>query len=316
MKTKNVFIKYLGISVLGFLSGVAYADRVGNGGVSVVCRSADGQILSAQLLDLFEGEHQYHLSYEAPPGADVDQLVNLSQLQMASNQKFLADFQSNLSQVRAKMTFLGHGVGLEPTNDAFPIIHKDGCAFEQLANYAEDGNIYVNSEIFDRLDKVNQAGLYVHEAAYAVARAQNGARSSVRARRLTGQVLAKKSDSGVIQELMKELSSLPTSPKPDPYRGLLEGLYVFAGPERSFCSYQIFKELPERLSMVPDGECASYEIVGYLCRYGICQSLSESKVFLNVVQSNVFSISAPGQSLFYYRSENQPTASAKRGKNQ
>ncbi len=40
----------------------AFGDQVGNGGKLVVCRDADDQIVSTQLLDFYESEILYHLS--------------------------------------------------------------------------------------------------------------------------------------------------------------------------------------------------------------------------------------------------------------
>lgn len=219
---KKPIVRFISKSAVGALTALIAAsaspsqagERVGNGGVGVVCRDPRGNILSAEMLDVFEGKNQFGLKYEGSPSLDVDTMVNLAQLTMTANQKFLLDFQSELPKVRSKITFLARGVGLEPTNDAFPVINKKGCEFEQVANYTGDGNIYVDKEIFDRFDKVNQAALYVHETVYAVARTNVGETDSIRSRKVTAHVLAKTPDSGVIRKLMTALTTRPAPPAP------------------------------------------------------------------------------------------------------
>jgi hypothetical protein len=191
--------------------GALAGDGVGNGGVSVVCRYPNGRIKSAELLDLFEAKlPPYNLSYSSA-STDIETRLELVQLKMVSNQKFLLDFQSELPKVRTKILPMPRDVGIEPTNDAFPMIHKKGCKFEQVANYAEDGNIYLDQEIFDAMDELNQAALYAHETIYSIARTNVGELSSKRSRQLTAQVLASNGTTEVIRGLMTQLVEAPKS---------------------------------------------------------------------------------------------------------
>ncbi|MGK5081889.1 hypothetical protein WDW37_01195 [Bdellovibrionota bacterium FG-1] len=275
----------LAITTVAVATGVTAGERIGNGGVGVVCRNPQGRIVGTpEMLDVFEAGNQYHLNFDKSPGISVDMRVNLAQLQMTSNQKFLSDFQTELARVRSKITFLNRGIGLEPTNDAFPVINKRGCKFEQVANYSNDGNIYVDKEIFDRLDGVNQAALYVHETVYAIARHEVGETSSIRSRRLTGQVLANNSDSGVIRELMAQLSTPPAPvapPKPQrPIDKIVNGAtYVDMGQE--YCALHIEKNANTELVITfigdPRGnrQCSGAgETWIYVCtEKGVCRSL-------------------------------------------
>lgn len=237
---------------LGILSSPpaqAGEGGVGNGGVSVVCRNPQGRITSAEILDLFEGRNQFGRRYPAGPHSP-DQLVELAQLKLVSNTAFLTQFRRALDTVRAGLVFLPRGIGLAPTNDAFPAITRKGCAFEQLANYKDDdGKIYVDQEIYRRLPKHDRAALLIHEAAYKMARDNRGETSSVRARKLTAQVLASNPDAGVIGALMAALAEKPMPPAPSPWEPaqLREGDY--ANDTSGFCGYRLYRN-GDRVTLV------------------------------------------------------------------
>ena len=156
------------IAVLSFSTVLASTDSsgVGNGGVSVVCRDANERILSAELLDIFEGKVRYGKNYN--DNLDSDTKVELAQLKLINHPDFLSAFQEELARVRAILMYVPVGNILTPTNDAFPTILKKGCNFEQLANYTDDGDLLVSQEIYNHLSEVNKASLLVHQTVYAI----------------------------------------------------------------------------------------------------------------------------------------------------
>lgn len=189
----------LGISVLSLMSASSFASGVGNGGVSVVCRDANERILSAELLDIYEGKVRFGKTYDNQ--LDVDTKVELAQLKLIQHPDFLAAFQEELLKVKAMMVYIPVGNGLTPTNDAFPVVFKKGCDFEQLANYTEEGDLLVSQEIYNELETVDRAALLVHETVYALFR-KDGAEDSRQARRLTAELLAKNADQKIINEIL------------------------------------------------------------------------------------------------------------------
>lgn len=262
MKKKSVgrqFAGALALSVLAINSAwAAEGDRSGNGGVGVVCRDPHGKILNAQMLDIFEGENmdQNPLQY-SQSGLDVNTMIRLAALQMISNAQFTKDFQTELAKVKANIVILpSTDVGLTPTNDAFPALYKKGCAFEQVANYMNDGKIRVDREIYNQLDKLNRAALYVHEAVYALSRNRVGETNSIRSRKLTAQVMADNSDAGVIGELMTQLETPPTPPTPPEtdWVGLLRnGTYV--SDNSRYCDIRITTVNSTKLFATFVGNC-------------------------------------------------------------
>ena len=190
----------LGISVLSLMSASSFASGVGNGGVSVVCRDANERILSAELLDIYEGKVRYGKKYNN--NLDSDTKVELAQLKLIKHPDFLSAFQEEFARVRAILMYVPVGNILTPTNDAFPTILKTGCNFEQLANYTDDGDLLVSQEIYNHLSEVNKAALLVHETVYAIFRG-NGATDSRQARKLTAELLAQNVDQKVIDQILK-----------------------------------------------------------------------------------------------------------------
>ncbi|MGZ6311753.1 MAG: hypothetical protein ACXWOH_14045 [Bdellovibrionota bacterium] len=95
-----------------------------------------------------------------------------------------------MNRIQDHLVFLPKDVGLALINDAFPIITKKGCQYEQLANCGSDGMIRVDTEIFESLHPKDRAALYYHEALYKMARDLSGASSSVQTRALVGYLFA------------------------------------------------------------------------------------------------------------------------------
>lgn len=189
-----------GMSLLILMSVFSFASGVGNGGVSVVCRDVNERILSAELLDIYEGKVLYGKNYNN--NLDSDKKVELAQLKLISHPDFSSAFQEELAKVKAILMYVPVGNILTPTNDAFPTILKKGCAFEQVANYTDDGDLLVSQEIYNHLNEVDKAALLVHETVYAIFR-ESGATDSRQARKFTAELLAKNVDQKMIDQILE-----------------------------------------------------------------------------------------------------------------
>lgn len=179
----------------------SWAGDVGNGGVSVVCRDRNGAITSAEILDIYEGRERFQKTYVSS-GLDIDTQIQLAQLKLVRHTSYLTKLQDEISKVKANMVFIRVGNEVLPTNDAFPVIIKKGCKFEQLANYTADNEALVSQEIYDQLDNLNKAALYLHEAVYALRRS-SGDKDSQKSRKMVAELLASNSNQGVIDQLAK-----------------------------------------------------------------------------------------------------------------
>ena len=63
---------------------------------------------------------------------------------------------------------------------------KDSAYVDSSPNEDASGQIFINQDLVDKLDHVNEAALYVHEAFYLMLREMYGEQNSVRVRRAVG----------------------------------------------------------------------------------------------------------------------------------
>ncbi|MBI2606758.1 MAG: hypothetical protein HYW49_11835 [Deltaproteobacteria bacterium] len=208
---KDVFSKLAMFAALAAVAapGPSFAGKggsgrdVGNGGLAVVCRDSEGAIDIVEVLDLFEGRSQYGLNI--PEGKwDVDTLLESAIVRLKSRQDFQRGVQAELAHVRSNLKKLPKNVRLLNIDDAFPLVIMPPCKFEQLAAYARDGKIYLDSELHKALTKTQEAALYLHEAIYKVAR-YHGAANSVQARKLNAHLFTETADAAAIDALVDEL---------------------------------------------------------------------------------------------------------------
>lgn len=169
------------------LSTVCYAGDKGNGGLSIVCRNETNEIVSAELLDIYEGRVLAGRTYQAKESMRFyfDQALE----RISAVPGFAKIIKEKLEHVQISMSFIPHGNVLLPTDDAKPVVTKRGCTLEQLANFTHEGDIYVSIEIFEKLDNLNKAALLIHEAVYA-ARREFGDTDSLKSRKVVAELFA------------------------------------------------------------------------------------------------------------------------------
>lgn len=164
--------------------------KEGGGGNAMVCRAADQSIVSAQILDLFEARVLYGL---ATPAANPTPAITQAQAMISRlvelNKFATLQLQGIFDHVSKNARMLPTEITLNPIDDSFSPITQKGCAIEQLAAYMPDGNLYINSDIWQTLDETNRAALYVHESVYKMMR-DRGATDSVRSRKLVGYLFS------------------------------------------------------------------------------------------------------------------------------
>ncbi len=190
MRRFNILFTLFLAPLLGFAGG----GQIGNGGYALVCRDSDKKVVEAQTLDLFEGKELWHKTY------DTKGLRVFSKLSAFPG--FRDTLKELISDTDKIVKFVSSEFELLPTQDAFPVILKKGCQYEQLANYTDDGDLLVSSEIFDKLSKLDKLAFLIHESVYAIFR-QLGATDSRDARRLTAELLATNSDQNTIDYIVQ-----------------------------------------------------------------------------------------------------------------
>lgn len=177
---KNFFLIIL-LSVSPYANAGAIS---GGGGKAVVCRDANGEITSAQTLDLYEGRTFYGLNIP-----ESDKLMKATHIQRAlaaipPSSRGLIEAYTGIVQSGMRISY---GMELEPIDDALLIGVPKGCKAEQAANYFNDKQILVNGDIWDKMPAIEQAALILHEAIYATARL-TGAKDSQRSRHVVASL--------------------------------------------------------------------------------------------------------------------------------
>ena len=202
------YLKTIGIStlLLMILSTVAFAgERGGNGGVSVVCRNKKGNIKSAELLDIYEGREIYGKKYNPEYHFEIEWALRGK---LAKYPQFFGQIKYQ-QRLLPKAIFVPLGNDIILTNDAFPLIKKKGCEFEQLANYTDDGELLISQEIYEELDLFNRAALFIHESIYALRRKFAGDLNSQISRKLVANLLAIDGNMDFVNKIIEETIMMP-----------------------------------------------------------------------------------------------------------
>lgn len=199
-----------GILALGLLLGfeALAGGEKGNGGYSIVCRDNTGTITNAEILDVYEGRLLFKKNYAVDLNS-VSDLVSIAQERVRKYVLFASKLNKEIDLIEKNLIFIPEGHELESTDDAFPVIKKKGCEFEQLANYTDRGEVLVSQEIFDNLDNVNKAALIIHEAIYSIRRKALGETTSLNSRRLVAQMMSNNPDQTQIEKLALESLQQP-----------------------------------------------------------------------------------------------------------
>lgn len=199
----------------------AFAGDKGNGGYSIVCRDLNNRITSAEILDIYEGRILYRRNYAVDQNS-VEDLIAVAKNKVSQFAKFSDKLNKEIALIEKNIVFIPEGNELQETDDAFPVIKKKGCKFEQLANYTDAGELFVSEEIYEELDNVNKAALIIHEAVYSMRRKALGEETSQNTRRLVAQLFALNPDDAVIDRWVNDTLYRPNNQRPCGLTGTIE----------------------------------------------------------------------------------------------
>ena len=201
------------ILCLSFAALTAHAKEGGNGGYASVCRDNTGAIISAEMLDVFEGRELYKLDY-----AERAEVVGRALDRLNPYIDFAKKIRTEYIHGLTHRVFVRPGQEFIETKDALPVIRQKGCDFEQAAVFTDEGELFISQEIFDHLDEFNRTALYLHEALYLQYRRFNkkiplDQLNSRASRKLTAYLLAETFDENVMIDLVGQHDSgnLPES---------------------------------------------------------------------------------------------------------
>lgn len=191
-------MKFLALFVLSLSLPALASTGAGNGGISVVCRDSDNKIISAELLEIYEGKTLYQKTYDHSQN-NLKHILSAVEDQLKVSSIYIEKYQKEMELIHKNIIFVPKGHKIELTEDALPVISQKNCRLEQLANYTPAGDVLISQEIYESLDILNKAALYVHEAVYAVRRHAKDT-TSVRTRRLVRELMAINQDHSFIKD--------------------------------------------------------------------------------------------------------------------
>lgn len=208
----------LGFSLLGILMNLAVAEgsgrETGNGGFAHVCRDQNEKIISARLLDLWEG---VALNTWLSPAPKAEQIERVYKKIESISPAYLDRIKQVMNAYLVDIAFTDRK--LSKTDDAFPPYEPgQGCAYEQVARFesllTETGKpgLRVNREIYQSsfFSESDRAALFIHEAVYWLDRGFRDVTSSFRSRVIVAHLF---SDSVVTNEIRLLMGS---SANPNP----------------------------------------------------------------------------------------------------
>lgn len=194
------------LSALLSFSAFAEGHAEGNGGNSIVCETvneAGEKIKYAHVLDLYEARELYRLE-------TITEAAGLSETLLAQqivskledlDETYARLVRAEFEDVVRKINLLAPGQGLTPIPDSFHVSYPKYCDIKQLANYTKEHGILIDHDIWNLLDPIHRAALFVHEAVYKVERDLFSAKDSIHARKIVAYLFSK---SGLTPKLWLE----------------------------------------------------------------------------------------------------------------
>lgn len=219
--------------VLSFsLSLHATGVDTSGGGKGLVCRGNSGEVLSVELLDLWE-MRIIHGKNVAKSQLSIQERIVEGLKEM--NNLFVYDRSQQLDGLKeTALDVLGllphsdpnrksiRGAELTLTSDSFEDIkpiETSSCRVEQIVNYKiypKLVEVLVNDDLLDKMDDANKVALGLHEAFYSYLRIGTQEKNSLRTRRVVGNILAGEKFKNFQEKLSQphiECSNHAASPK-------------------------------------------------------------------------------------------------------
>lgn len=177
-------MKKLFVILLLLLSFNLLANERGNGGDAVVCRSIDGKIINAELLDYYEGRTLRNFQVVPEMSENNEALLNEVGAKLASFEEnpymeftdealrlneALQEYLKSGRRIRDDIIFTHDP--LRDIPDSGELILRKGCNVEQVAirikqRFPEDPSFIFQAEILSHLSPLNVRGLVLHEMLY------------------------------------------------------------------------------------------------------------------------------------------------------
>jgi hypothetical protein len=167
----------------------------GGGGRGMRCKSNGKETIES--LDLFEARALGLVMLPVPSTeeAALDLAINVLAKHMRSprmtisHEKYVEILKDHLKKKwLTKFRYLDATKSLRMINDSHEVIKQSGCEAVQIAVYYES-TILIDKKLWDQLDNLSKAAVWLHELIYHMER-QNGGTNSISTRILVGQLFS------------------------------------------------------------------------------------------------------------------------------
>ena len=218
MKKLIYLVTILSINV-SFAFALAGQDR--GGGKSIVCRDNQNNVLTTELLDLWEAKHLRGKTIVPSSGStqtDMDLALNRSKYIFSKDDervydslKFVSQNILNCTDKNKPCTFVNvkrvTGVELPISNDSFEGDLKlpQGCKIEQVISFEHSYSPIwtLNMDLIEKMDTTNLVALCLHEGVYGLLNTYSKESNSERVRRVIGHIMSGGSFSLLTDHLKK-----------------------------------------------------------------------------------------------------------------
>ncbi len=168
-------------------------DHTGNGGDVVVCEKDDGK-RTFEVLDFYEvRELHFFKAQVLDESASLEEQIKflIKPLKKENSLELaLGDFyQQRANEFFSRVVWTSED--LPDIKDSYHTFLPDNCTIKQIAINKLDGRIIINKELWNNLNKANQATLILHELVYEDY-IRTGFTDSIEARKTVSYLLAKK----------------------------------------------------------------------------------------------------------------------------
>lgn len=181
------------VTIITIISSISFAFARGGvdggGGNAVVCRDNQNKIISAKMLDLYEGEVLHGLTYEDLEEDNLDNELKKLLESIYGKENSQSSYWL-FKSIKDNLKLLPKGVALKPIDDSGHIIIPEGCKIEQVANFYNLTNIYIVSDIYNAFSPLDKLALILHEAIFFEER-ESFVKDSKYTRRVVAHLLSK-----------------------------------------------------------------------------------------------------------------------------
>ena len=188
----------MGVAMAALLNGSVYAndpnDWSSGGGKAVACYKADGSLVSAELLDLYEARTLFGQPNIQTDETDFKKILDAALRKLKWTGYDLVGIETakqRLETLLKNLVFISPDERLVDIDDDYSqVAVPQACKKEQIAIYGND-TVRIDLRLWSLLNPIDQAGLLLHESIYWLERNIKKIRDSRRARRVVALTLDK-----------------------------------------------------------------------------------------------------------------------------